>query len=148
MKDQVRKIYRRKSFQERVSEVNIQDDVGSEEKVENAVEDSQELKAESRRPTLVREREIIDFKQASMQPPSNVPDQTHVIREEINESDEEESSGPDHNSLLDVDQKIIQEYQRQNIRIATNMMDDITTVENYEEEAEEKKSVQQVSIPP
>jgi hypothetical protein len=45
-----------------------------------------------------------------------------------------------------VDQKIIQEYQRQNIRIATNMMDDITTVENYEEEGEEKKSVQLVSI--
>jgi hypothetical protein len=97
---------------------------------------------------LVREREIIDFKQASMQPPSNVADQAHVIREEINESDEEESSGPDHNSLLGVDQKIIQEYQRQNIRIATNMMDDITTVENYEEEVEEKKSVQLVALPP
>jgi hypothetical protein len=74
MKDQVRKIYRRKSFQARASEVNIQDDAGSEEKVENAVEDSQELKPESRRPTLVREREIIDLKQASMQPPSNVAD--------------------------------------------------------------------------
>ena len=98
---------------------------------------------------MVREREIIDLKQASsMQPPSNVADQTNVIREEINKSDEEESSGPDQNSLLDVDQKIIQEYQRQNIRIATNMLDDITTVENYEEEAEEKKSVQQVSLPP
>lgn len=97
---------------------------------------------------MVREREIIDLKQASMQQPSNVADQKNVIREEINESDEEESSGPDQNSLLDVDQKIIQEYQRQNIRIATNMMDDITTVENYEEEAEEKKSVQLVALPP
>ena len=129
--------------------MNIQDDAGSEDKVENEAEDSQEIKPESRRPTLVREREIIDLKQASsMQIPSNVADQTNVIREEINESDEEESSGPDQNSLLDVDQKIIQEYQRQNIRIATNMMDDITTVENYEEEAEEKKSVQLVALPP
>ena len=132
--------------------MNIQDDARSDDKVDNAVEDSEEIKPESRRPTLVREREIIDLMQASMQPPSNVADQTNVIttylREEINESDEEESSGPDHNSLLDVDQKIIQEYQRQNILIATNMMDDITTVENYEEDAEEKKSVQQVSLPP
>ena len=73
--------------------MNIQDDAGSEEKVENAAVDSQELKPESRRPTLVREREIIDLKQASMQPPSNVADQTHVIREEINESDEQLTGG-------------------------------------------------------
>ena len=33
MKDQVRKIYRRKSFQSRAPEVNIQDDAESEEKV-------------------------------------------------------------------------------------------------------------------
>jgi len=43
---------------------------------------------------LVREREIIDLKQASsMQLPSTVADQTNVIREEINESDEQLTGG-------------------------------------------------------
>jgi hypothetical protein len=47
------------------------------------------------RPTLVREREIIDLQQASIPPSSNVADQANVIHEEQNESEDEESSGPD-----------------------------------------------------
>ena len=36
--------------------------------------------------------------------------------------------------MIDLDQKIIQEYQRQNVQIISNIMDDITTVENDEDE--------------
>ena len=47
------------------------------------------------RPTLVREREIIDLQQASIPASSNVAEQANVIHEEQNESEDEESSGPD-----------------------------------------------------
>ena len=47
------------------------------------------------RPTLAREREIIDLHQASFPPSSNVADHANVIHEEQNESEDEESSGPD-----------------------------------------------------
>ena len=55
--------------------------------------DQEEAKPE--RPTLVREREIIELQQASIPASSNVADQANVIHEEQNESDDEVSSGPD-----------------------------------------------------
>ena len=47
------------------------------------------------RPTLVREREIIDLQQASFPPSADVAEKANVIHEEQNESEDEEYSGPD-----------------------------------------------------